>query len=109
MHRGITARARHIPMPLCSSWLLPSVRTCLVDNRSFVRTKPCRVFCARRTVYYRYVWLGRKFREPERIEVVVESLPIHELLVSAGFRDTAFVEDDNAIGALDGGEAVGDD
>lgn len=51
----------------------------------------------------------REFRESERVEVMIQSFLVHQLLVGPDFRDAAFVKDDDAVGTLNGGEAVGDD
>lgn len=45
----------------------------------------------------------------EEVEFVVEAALGEELLVGAGFVDDPFVDDDDAVGFLDAGEAVGDD
>src|SRR5512146_1572891 len=52
--------------------------------------------------------LRGQFRQPESIEIVIEPLTVHEFTVRAGFHKTAFIQDENAIGPLDGGETKGD-
>jgi len=45
----------------------------------------------------------------EEVEFVVEATLFEELLVGAGFVDDPFMDDDDAVGFLDAGEAVGYD
>ena len=43
------------------------------------------------------------------MEAPIDSALAHEFLMGAGFTDTALIQDDNAVGAANGGKPVGDD
>ena len=52
--------------------------------------------------------LGGKFGKPKGVEVLVEPSTVHQFGMGAGFNEAPFVEDEDAIGSLDGRQAVGD-
>jgi hypothetical protein len=55
------------------------------------------------------ILLGGEFDEPERVKILVESFMVHQFSMSAGFHEAPFVEDEDAIGSLDGRQAVSND
>ena len=55
------------------------------------------------------VGLHRQFTESERVEVVIESLLFQQRGMRAFLHDLSLIQDQNAIGALDGTEPVSHD
>ena len=54
------------------------------------------------------ILLGGEFDEPQGVQILVESFMVHQFSMSAGFHEAPLVEDEDAIGSLDGRQAVGD-
>ena len=53
------------------------------------------------------ILLGGEFDESQGVEILVESFMVHQFSMGAGLHETSFVEDKDAIGSLDGRQAMG--
>ena len=63
---------------------------------------------SRRIIAISFGDLRGEFGESKGIEVLVEPFLVEQFGMGAGFHEAPFVEDENAIGPLDGRQAVGD-
>ena len=52
------------------------------------------------------ILLGGEFDEPKSVEILVEPFMVHEFGMVAGFHEAPFVQDEDAIGSLDGRQTV---